>query len=110
MIEILVLGLVLAVGLFLLVALPLMLVGALLKLVFGLLLLPFRLLGLLFGTLAALAGGLLKGAFAVFTVLGGLALFVLVIVAFPVGILLLLVLGALGLFKLLAGAVVGATA
>jgi hypothetical protein len=108
MIELLVLGLILTVGLCLLIALPLMIVGAALKLLLGLVLLPFRLLGALFGVIAAVIGGLCKGVFALFAVLACIVIVPLLILALPVGLLLLFVLAIAGIVKLLAGAAVAA--
>jgi len=103
MIEFLVICLILLVGVGLLVALPLMLLGAALKLLLGLLLLPFRLLGALFAVLGAVFLGLFKGLFAVFAVVAGLLIVPLLIVALPFGLLLLFALAVGGVVKLLAG-------
>ena len=108
MIELLVFGLIVTVGLLLLVALPLVLLGAALKLLLGLILLPFRLLGALFGVVAAVVGGLFKGLFALFAVLACIVAVPLLILALPVGLLLLFVLAIAGVVKLLTGAAVAA--
>ena len=63
MIELLVFGLMLCVGLCLLVVLPLMLVGVFLKVLLALVLLPFRAVGALFGVTGVVIGGLFKGLF-----------------------------------------------
>jgi hypothetical protein len=103
MIELLIFSLFVIVGLCLLVALPVMLVGMALKLLFGLVLLPFRVLGAVFGALAGVLGGLFKGLFAVFAVLVGIVIVPLLILALPIGILLLIVLAVAGVVKLLTG-------
>ena len=103
MLELLLVGLALVCGLLLLVALPLLLLGAVFKVLLAVLLLPFRLLGMA-------AGGLFKGVFAVVGALAGLLLLVLMVVAFPVAILVIAGLVVAGLVKLVFGAAVGATA
>ncbi len=67
MIELLVIGGLCLVGLFLcfLILIPLMLVGAVIKLVFGLLLLPFRLLGFAVGAGVSVVALLFKGLFGI---------------------------------------------
>ena len=103
MFKLMLLGLALGFGLLLLVALPFLIVGfVLLKLVVGLLLLPFRLLGALLGTAGAVAFGVVKALAAVLFVVAGLVLLVLFVVALPVGLLVLLALGAASVFRLVA--------
>ena len=63
-----------AVLLFLVVALPLMLVGAVFKLLFGLILLPFRLLGVLFGAAVVALGFVLKIGLFLLAILAGVGL------------------------------------
>jgi hypothetical protein len=108
MIEFLVFCLILVVGVGLLVVLPLMVLGAALKLLVGLLLLPFRILGALFAVIGAVLAGLFKGLFAVFMVLAGILVVPLLIVALPIGLLLLCGLVVAGVIKLFTGAAVAA--
>jgi hypothetical protein len=89
MLELLAFGLMVTVGLVLLVLLPLLLVGAVLKLVLGLVLLPFKLLGALLHAVGAVLGGLFKGLFAVGAVLVCIVAVPLLVLALPVGLLLL---------------------
>ena len=53
---------------------------------------------------------LFKGFFGILAAIAGLAVLVLGVVLFPLGLVLLIVLAAVGLVKLLAGATLGATA
>jgi len=114
MIELLVIGglslVALVCGLCFLILLPLLFVGLALKLLLALLLLPFRLLGLALGAAGTVLAVLFKGAFGIVAVVVGLGVLALGVVLFPLGLVLLMILAAVGLVKLLAGATLGATA